>query len=190
MGMEIQGRKKKKRKELKLKKKYSKNKSCQMCNRDQLTWQMEVTGVTGRTWTCGGNGGGIKYIADVRAMWWLLSLRREGRNRNVTRGSCMIMCFLNGTFISNIQITMLEALLCHHAYFMDIRKHTGNWKSQNRKSLRPLYLPLFLHLTACIAILDPPSNSAFVSHGWPLLLVTRHWLMTTARPSIHSQLVQ
>lgn len=26
---------------------------------------MEVTGVTGRTWTCGGNGGVIKYIADV-----------------------------------------------------------------------------------------------------------------------------
>lgn len=128
MGMEIQGlaEKKKKRKELKLKKKYSKNKSCQMCNRDQLTWQMEVTGVTGRTWTCGGNGGGIKYIADVRAMWWLLSLQREGRNWNVTRGSCMIMCFLNGTFISNIQITMPEALLCHHAYFMEIRKHTRN----------------------------------------------------------------
>lgn len=100
-----------------------------MCNRDQLTWQMEVTGVTGRTWTCGGNGGGIKYIADVRAMWWLLSLQTEGRNWNVTRGSCMIMCFLNGTFISNIQITMLEALLCHHAYFMEIRKHTGNCKS-------------------------------------------------------------
>lgn len=36
-----------------------------MHNRDQLTWQMEVTGVTGRTWTCGGNGGVIKYIADV-----------------------------------------------------------------------------------------------------------------------------
>lgn len=36
-----------------------------MHNRDQLTWQMEVTGVTGRTWTCGGNGGVIKDIADV-----------------------------------------------------------------------------------------------------------------------------
>lgn len=120
-----------------------------MCNRDQLTWQMEVTGVTGRTWTCGGNGGGIKYIADVRAMWWLLSLQTEGRNWNVTRGSCMIMCFLNGTFISNIQITMLEALLCHHAYFMEIRKHTGNCKS-----LRPLYLPLVLHLSADIVSAD------------------------------------
>ena len=40
-----------------------------MHNRDQLTWQMEVTGVTGRTWTCEGNGGGINYIADVIATW-------------------------------------------------------------------------------------------------------------------------
>lgn len=47
-----------------------------MHNRDQLTWQMEVTGVTGRTWTCGGNGGVIKYIADVIAMWWLFHKQR------------------------------------------------------------------------------------------------------------------
>ncbi len=116
--------KKRKRRELKLK-----NKSCQMHNRDQLTWQMEVTGVTGRTWTCGGNGGVIKDIADVIAMWWLFSSQTEGRNWNVTRSSWMIMCILNGTFISNIQIIMPEAWLCHHAYFIEIRKRTANKKS-------------------------------------------------------------
>lgn len=26
---------------------------------------MEVTGVTGRTWTCGGNGGEINFITDA-----------------------------------------------------------------------------------------------------------------------------
>lgn len=117
-------KKRKKREGIKAEKTTTKkNKSCQMHNRDQLTWQMEVTGVTGRTWTCGGNGGGIKYIADVIAMWWLFSSQKEGRN--VTRSSWMIMCILNGTFISNKQITMLEALLCH-AFFMKIGKRTGN----------------------------------------------------------------
>lgn len=103
-------------------KKYKK--TCQMDNRDQLTWQMEVTVVTGRTWTCGGNGGGIKYIADVLGMWWFFIFfsQTEGRNWNVTRSSCMIMCILHGTFISNKQIVMLEALLCHQAYFVEIRR--------------------------------------------------------------------
>lgn len=118
------GRKKRKRRELKLKKQ---NESCQMHNRDQLTWQMEVTGVTGRTWTCGGNGGVIKDIADVIAMWWLFFSQTEGRTWNVT-SSWMIMYILNGTFISNIQIIMPEAWLCHHAYFIEIRKRTANKK--------------------------------------------------------------
>lgn len=55
-----------------------------MHNQDQLTWQMEVTGVTGRTWTCGGNGGVIKYIADVRAMWGLvLHKHKVGRGKEL-----------------------------------------------------------------------------------------------------------
>lgn len=42
---------------------------------------MEVTGVTGRTWTCEGNGGVIKYVADVISiMWWLFYSQTEGRN--------------------------------------------------------------------------------------------------------------
>lgn len=53
-----------------------------MQNWDQLTWQMEVTGVTGRTWTCGGNGGVINYIADDIAMW--CSWQIEDGKQNVT----------------------------------------------------------------------------------------------------------
>lgn len=181
---------KKKEKEFKAEKKKSKkNKSCQMCNRDQLTWQMEVTGVTGRTWTCGGNGAGIKYIADVTAMWWLLSLQTEGRNWNVIRSSWMIMRILNGTFISNIQVIMLEALLCHHAHFIEIRKHTGSWNPTivNHSQLADM--------VTYQLILPPPSNTAALSkpsasHRWPLVVVVGwQWIMTIVRTVIQSQLV-
>ena len=105
MQMEVQDlAEKKKRRELKLKNK-NKYKSCQMHNRDQLTWQMEVTGVTGRTWTCGGNGGGINYVrrhSNVMTIFFT----KEGRNWNVIRNSWMII--LNGTFISNKQLIMLQ----------------------------------------------------------------------------------
>lgn len=123
-GWEYKTRQKKERRELKLlkKKQKQKNKSCQMHNRDQLTWQMEVTGVTGRTWTCGGNGGVIKYIADV--MWCFLHKQKVGIEtwREVVE---WIICILNGTFISNIQNHHARSLamppcFCHR------RKRTGN----------------------------------------------------------------
>lgn len=56
-----------------------------MHNRDQLTWQMEVTGVTGRTWTCGGNGGVIKDIADVTQQCDDNFFFPQTEGRNVTR---------------------------------------------------------------------------------------------------------
>lgn len=52
-----------------------------MHNRDQLTWQMEVTGVTGGTWTCGGNGACtvIEHTADVIAVMATVFYKSKNR---------------------------------------------------------------------------------------------------------------
>lgn len=65
-----------------------------MHNRDQLTWQMEVTGVTGRTWTCGGNGGGIKYTADVIAMWCDYFLHKQKAEIEIWQEVAEWLCVL------------------------------------------------------------------------------------------------
>lgn len=84
-----------------------------MQNRDQLTWQMEVTGVTGHTWTCEGNGGGISSTAKQCDDYFLHKQKVEIEMwSEITK----FLSTLYDIVISNVKSILLKAYLC---YFME-----------------------------------------------------------------------